>query len=239
MNRRSVLKSLGATTIAGSAVLGSGALTQVTAQRNVDISVTSDSASAVKLSAGDAATGGFADISESNGQLGFSTSDINAGGQLVVGSAGGNDPSSNVVSSTAFEITDNASLGTNEAMGLDVSVSSDSGNSGLGLIFLPKSGSDDLANDAATGGLGYATGDQDSVAGAQLVSGGSGTFPSLPSRYDTSNDSARFLLDSISTVGAELLVQADPSDSDDDASTTDASFTVTVTAETVDTSTTS
>ena len=243
MNRRSVLKSLGATTIAGSAVLGSGALTQVTAERNVTISVTKDSESAVKLAPGDAATNGFADITESGGQIDFSTSNINEGGQLIVGNANADnaDPVNNYLTSTAFTVADNTAdgeLGTDTAMGIDVSVSADAGKSNLGLLFLPTADADtdDLANDNATGGKGYTSAsgndDQDSLAGVGLDD--SGTFPSLPSRYDTTNDSARFLLDQTKTVGAEMLVQADPDDQD-----ASPQFTITVTAETVDISSTS
>jgi len=252
MNRRSVLKSLGATTIAGSAVLGSGALTQVTAQRNVSINVTNDSSSAVEMSAGTAASGGFADISEgSDGTLGFSTADINEGGQLIVGDATGNDPTSNTISSAAFELgigsDNNWSLGTDTAMGIEVKVknASDNTSSGLGLLFLPKSGDSatdkDLINAAADGsggGKSYAsTSDRQTVAGKGLSAGGSGTFPKIPDRYSgsTSGTTARFLLEpsQVSTVGGEMLIQANSGETD----VSGASFNITVTAETVDIST--
>jgi len=243
MNRRSVLKSLGATTIAGSAVLGSGALTQVTAQRNVTINVANDNASAVKMEAGTAADGEFATISQglngNTGQLGFETGDINAGGELIVGSANDNtssNPKENYLTSSAFKITNNADLATDTAMGVTVSVSTDAA-SGLGLLFLPtgSAASSDLENTKATGGKGYGDDTRDSVAGINLVSADGDTepYPSLPDRFDANNDGAKFLLQSsnVQTVGAELLLQADPSDVGSDPS-----FTITVTAETVDTS---
>jgi len=236
MNRRSVLKSLGATTIAGSAVLGSGALTQVTASRNVDISVTSDDSSVVQLTSGTAAQGGFASVGDNldnndNGQLGFKTGDINAGGELLVGSASGSDPTTDTVNPAAFKIADNASLGANTAMGLDITVKpGDNTNSGLGLFFLPETANDMQLAVTSESGTDYST--RDLVAGKNLSSGGS-TFPSLPSQYDTGNknNSATFILDEATTVGAQLLVQAAPGDRDQ----TEPSFTIDITAETVDT----
>jgi len=224
------LKGVGATAIGGSAILGSGALTQISSARTVSVNVSNDSSSTIGLNAGTAAAGLGTIEEASNGQLTFTLSDINADSQLVIGNAPSADPSTQTISSTAFEITDNADWGSNNdlATAIDVSVSSDSGNSGLGLIFLPTSSTDDLDNSNATG---YTDSDQDSVAGANLSLAGT-DIVGLPSRYQKSSsadsDSARFLLDNESTVGAELLLQADADDIDSNPS-----FDITITAQPV------
>jgi len=244
MNRRSVLKSLGATTIAGSAVLGSGALTQVTAQRNVSISVTNDSNSTVALSPGTSASGGFADITENNnGKLNIETKKINKDGQLIVGDAPDANPGGSTITDTAIEIgrpaSDDAdSLGPNTVMGINVSIdkgtnnSGNTTNSGMGLVFLPTGSSNDLAQAGVTG---YESADVNVVANTALTTGETGV-PSLPTEYQSTKQSATFLLDEVQKVGAELLIQADRDDADSDSTNIDADFDITVTAETIDTS---
>jgi len=230
LNRRNILKGVGATAIGGSAILGSGALTQISSARTVSVNVSNDSSSTIALSPGTEVDGIGTIEENSDGQLTFTLSDINADSQLVIGNAPSADPSTQTISSTAFEITDNADWGSNNdlATAIDVSISSSTSGSGLGLIFLPTSNTDDLANFNATG---YTDSDQDSVAGANLSSAGT-DIVSLPSRYQKSGspdaDSARFLLDNESTVGAELLLQADAADLNSNPS-----FDITITAQPV------
>jgi len=249
MNRRSVLKSLGATTIAGSAVLGSGALTQVTAQRNVSIDVATDSNAAVALDASStAANGAFATIEEgssgsNNGQLTFTTGDLNSDSQLQVGSAPDSiDLSSDTISDYAFTIGDNRASGdktTSSAMAItvDVQKGDSADSSGLGLAFLPtgSAGADDLASSNTTN---WTTAEPIAADGLKNSgrSGVDSNLPSLPERYQKSDNSAKstnatFLLDSVYTVGAELLIQAD-----DDDNGTSPNFDITITAETIDAS---
>jgi len=226
--RRQLLKGIGAGSIGGSAILGSGALTQISSARTVTVNVTNDSQSTLSLSPGTAADG-IGGISESDGELTLDLSDINADSQLLVGQASGNDPTQETISSTAFEITDNASYTDSDyATGVEVSVSTSAANSGLGMIFLPTGSTDDLANEGATG---YTSSDQASVAKSATLSSRGTDIPSLPSRYDTSNDSATFLLDEESTVGAELLLQADAADLGSNPT-----FDITITAQAVEAS---
>jgi len=250
MNRRSVLKSLGATTIAGSAVLGSGALTQVTAQRNVSIDVATDSNAAVALDASStAADGAFATIeqggtnSQDNGQLTFTTGDLNSDSQLQVGDAPDSiDLSSDTISDYAFTIGDNRASSdktTSSAMAItvDVQKGDSADSSGLGLAFLPtgSAGADDLASSNTTN---WTTAEPIAADGLKNSgrSGVDSNLPSLPERYQKSDNSAKstnatFLLDSVYTVGAELLIQAD-----DDDNGTSPNFDITITAETIDAS---
>ena len=225
LDRRGILKGIGAASIGGSAIFGSGALTQITSARTVSVDVTNDSASTLSLSAGDAVDG-VGDISETDGQLSFSLSDINADSQLIIGDAPSADPTSDTISSTAFEITNNATYDDSDmATAIEVEVSGSGSASGLGLLFLPTNNTDDLANYNTTG---YTPSDQDSVAGANLSAHGT-DITALPGRYDTDNDSAKFLLDEESTVGAELILQADADDLD-----ANPSFDITITAQSVD-----
>jgi len=97
--------------------------------------VTNDSQSVVSLSPGSAADG-IGTIEESDGELTLELSNINADSQLLVGQASGNEPTQETISSTALEITENASYGDSDyATGIDVSVSTSAANSGLGLLF--------------------------------------------------------------------------------------------------------
>ena len=230
MDRRSILKGMGAASLGGSAIFGSGALTQLSSARTVSVNVTNDSSSALSLSAGTAADG-IGTIEESDGQLTFTLSNINADSELIIGDAPSADPSEDVIGSAAFTI-DTSEVKYDDpdfATGIEVSVTpSDPNNvpdSGLGLIFLPTGSPDDLANETTTD---YTGTDQNSVASAGLDAAGS-DIASLPSRYDTGTNSAKFLLDNESTVGAELLLQADAADLSDDPS-----FDITITAEPVD-----
>jgi len=231
VDRRQLLKGIGAGSIGGSAILGSGALTQISSARTVTVNVTNDSQSTLSLSPGTAADG-IGGISESDGELTLDLSDINADSQLLVGQASGNDPTQETISSTAFEITDNASYGDSDyATGVDISVSTSSANSGLGLLFLPTGSTDDLSAAGATDGLGYTLSDQASVAKSSTLSARGTDITGLPSRYDTNTDSARFLLDKEQTVGAELLLQADADDLNSNPT-----FDITITAQAVDAS---
>jgi len=233
LDRRGILKGIGAASIGGSAIFGSGALTQISSARTVSVDVTNDSQSTLSVSAG--TTDGIGNITESDGKLSIDLSDINANSQLLIGDAGGPDPSKTTISKTAFEITDNATYDSFEneeyATGVDVSISSSSSpSSGLGMIFLPTTTKDDLANANAIGGKGYTSSDQNSVIGTGLSAGGSGSeLPALPSRYSSSSGSARFLFDQVSTVGAEIILQADAADLNSNPS-----FDIEITAEPVD-----
>jgi len=227
LDRRGILKGLGAGAVGGSAIFGSGALTQISSARTVSVNVTNDSSSMVSLSA-DGATDGIGTIEKSNGQLSFTLSNINADSQLVIGDAPSNDPASDTISDYAFTISDNLksdALDSDEAIAVEVEVSGSGSASGLGLVFLPTDNTDNLANGATTG---YTQSDQDSVAGANLQNRGT-DIAAPPSRYDTENDSAKFLLDNESTVGAELILQADADDLN-----LSPSFDITITAQTVD-----
>src|SRR6056297_1641426 len=106
LDRRSILKGLGGASLAGSAVFGSGALTQISSARTVSVSVTNDSTSTLSLSPGDAADG-IGGIEESDGQLSLTFNNANADSQLIVGDAPSADPTSDTIGSAAFEITNN------------------------------------------------------------------------------------------------------------------------------------
>jgi len=211
-----MLKSVGVTAIGSSAILGSGALTQLSSAKAVSVNVTADNSSIIELKPSDAVSDVDL-IKSSGGKLTFSLTDINADSQLVIGDAPNKEPENATINSAAFKIKDTAGYNdtsnsnTDFATGIDVSVSSTAGSSGLGLRFLPTA-KDDLYDNGTTG---YTDTDQDSVAGANLQSGGT-DIPSLPNKYKSdgspNNDSARFLLDQVSTVGAELLLQADAAD---------------------------
>ena len=110
MNRRNVLIGLGTVAAGGGAVLGTGAFSQVEAQRTVTVNTDGDASALIGLAEGDTSTGvvqvtngtleiNFDNVSSESG----SDSGINLDAKTIVG-----DVNNSSVDTSAFKITNNS-----------------------------------------------------------------------------------------------------------------------------------
>lgn len=129
MKRRNVLLGLGTAAAGSGMVFGSGAFTQVSAKRTISIKVDDDSNSSVEIASGAAPQGGFADITTTNGKVGFDLEGetLNTDATVTVGddtlNKVGDSPTNEQV---AFVISDNSNFtdSSTDALGVEFSIGS-------------------------------------------------------------------------------------------------------------------
>ncbi|WP_272045078.1 hypothetical protein [Halorubrum ezzemoulense] len=109
MNRRNVLLGLGTAAAGSGAVFGSGAFTQVEADRSITVGVSGDSSAQVQLEAKNV-TGVNNDGGDNGLELQINETSLNSNATIEFGSA--SFDSDGDVSSSAFTITNNTSAGT-------------------------------------------------------------------------------------------------------------------------------
>ncbi len=163
MNRRNVLLGLGTAAAGSGAVFGSGAFTQVSATRDVAVSVAEDSGSVVELTLGASGSSGtdvggaddLAQATTSNGVLQFNLNNeaINAGSTLQLGDPDNpdSDPAFSIGDGTTFTTNDNSAGSLAEALAVSVEITNTGGtpNASLEIEF---SGSDGTLDETTDGG---------------------------------------------------------------------------------------
>ena len=85
MNRRNVLIGLGTVAAGGGAVLGTGAFSQVEAERTVNVGVSGDASAAVELTANTSVDGVTQDGSGANNELSIKLTNVNDGALTSIG----------------------------------------------------------------------------------------------------------------------------------------------------------
>ena len=120
MNRRNVLIGLGTVAAGGGAALGTGAFSQVEAERTVNIDVNGDASAAVELTANTSVRGVTQDGSGANNELSIELTNVNDGALTSIGVVDDiNDPSS--VNTQAFTVGN----GTSSEYNIDVNDATD------------------------------------------------------------------------------------------------------------------
>jgi hypothetical protein len=228
VNRRNVLLGLGTAAAGSGAVFGSGAFTQVEAERSLSVTVDKDSAASVALKAGDAADGEIASISNNNEltfDLGGTT--LNSSSDLVIGDTS-ISAVSDATSEVAFLIEDSGDLtdSSDTSLGVNVSVDASGAPAEAGVQFIGDSDINDLGNDTNSdedqGSIDTSSGSIDDIAGSSSFSG---------DQFDRSGDTdkAQFVLNTASgsrssLAGGILIIETD-SVSGDTQGTIDLSIT--------------
>ena len=231
MNRRNVLLGLGTAAAGSGIVFGSGAFTQVEAQRSIDISVNNDSASAVSITPGAAPQGGFATIEEDNdGAIEFSLDDeaINTNATFTVGDDeefnGSNLDAEPEEEQVAFVIEDEANFtGTDNSLGVQFDLGTDETLDSIGFEFFGDSNDENL-NEAGTDNSGEGGIDFSAVESEALTGDG------------VADQTAKFVLNddepNFSGVAAGVITI----DTTSGSGSQDVNIDATITAEVVDTS---
>jgi hypothetical protein len=156
MKRRNVLLGLGTAAAGSGMVFGSGAFTQVSAERTISIEVDDDNNSSVGIESGAAPQGGFADISEtSNGAIEFNlgSETFNTDATVTVGESVSSSSldSSPAAEQVAFVIRDDSNFtdDTDDALGVEFSIPSSSKIAQIQFDFIGDGDDGDLSKTAA------------------------------------------------------------------------------------------